>query len=221
MKNHAIQGAVATVGILFVGLIAGLTAGDLVFKALPGSSVLHPALGHVLIAAVPALAGMLGAGALWGDRMGRIAGAVDRRRMAVAGMLGFAPITIVLGVALGVGESALVSASGATVHRAFTLLFVPSAFLIAGVASWALGVGLRDRLWARGALWKVGGVAAITFLAANLAMETAGWVVGSPGAAERATMIVVLAVGAVSAGITGGAMLGALLDSRRQEEPAV
>jgi hypothetical protein len=211
LKNIAILSAFLTLLTLFGGLAIGLLAGDLVFHLIPGSSITNVKLGHAAMAALPALAGFLAGGALWGLQMGRLAGATNQRRMAWAGLLGFGPVTLVLAVGLGLAESALVEffgQAGQPIQRVFTLLFVPSAFLIAGTSSWAIGTGLRDRKLARQLFSQVGLVSAITFLVINLLMETLGWVVGAPGAAERATMLTVLALGNIGAALTGGAVLG-------------
>jgi hypothetical protein len=214
-----LRGALLTVLTLFGGLFIGLVSGDLVFHLIPGSSLTDVKLGHAAIAAIPAFAGFLAGGAAWGMQMGRLAGAYNPRRMAWAGTLGFGPITVALAAGLGVAEPFLVarlSAAGQPIHRAFTLLFVPSAFLIAGVSAWAIGKGLRDDRLAWSLLWRVGLVAAAAFLAVNLTMESLGWVVGAPGAAERATMVTVLAIGNICAALLGGAMMGWCLTSNRK-----
>lgn len=209
----AIQGAMLTILILFGGLFISLFTGDLVFRLIPGSSVENVKVGHAAIAAVPALAGLLAGGAAWGVYMGRLADASDARRMAVAGMVGFAPITIILAVGLGMGEPFILESIGGQtpIHRVFTLLFAPSAFLIAGVSAYAVGRGLRDEALAVSLFWRVGLAAAVTFLLVNLAMESLGWVVGAPGAAERATMITVTAAGNLGAALVGGGVLGLIL----------
>lgn len=220
MARTILKSAFLTVATLFGGLLLGLAAGDLVFRLIPGSSINNVQLGHALIAAAPALAGFLAGGAGWGVAMGRMAGVGRARRMAVAGMLGFGPITILLAAGLGLAEPALVDAFAGTapIHRVFTLLFVPSAFLIAGVSSFALGRGLRDGRLALSLFWQVGLAAGITFLLVNLAMESLGWIVGAPGAAERATMITVLAAGNLGAALVGGGVLGVIL---RQQAPVL
>src|SRR5258707_406520 len=83
--------------------------------------------------------GMLAGSALWGVWLGRLAGARDQLRMAAAGALGFAPITITLGLVLSLLEPVAVDRLGAQfpIARLFTLFFVPTAFLIAGVGAWA------------------------------------------------------------------------------------
>jgi hypothetical protein len=100
------------------------------------------------------------------------------------------------------------------IHRLFTLLFVPAAFLIAATSAWAISRGLKDNTLARSLFWQVGLVAAATFLIINLSMESLGWVVGAPGAAERATMVTVLILGDVSAALAGGALIGYRLAKR-------
>ncbi|MDX1664401.1 MAG: hypothetical protein R3272_11440 [Candidatus Promineifilaceae bacterium] len=218
-----IKGAFYTVATLFGGLLIGLLVGDLVFRLIPGSSVENVQIGHAAIAAIPALAGFLAGGAAWGIQMGRLAGVAPEgsRRMALAGMAGFAPITIVLALVLGVAEPFIVASfgtvgEGVPIHRVFTLLFVPSAFLIAGISAYAVGRTLGDGARARSLLWQVGLAAAAAFLLVNLTMEALGWVVGAPGAAERATMVTVMAAGNLAAALAGGAVLGARLAERRQ-----
>lgn len=218
----AVRGALLTIVTLFGGLLLGLVTGDLVFKVLPGHSLQNPDPVHVAIAALPALTGFLAGGAAWGAAMGRMAEIAETRRMAYAGMLGFAPITIVLAVGLSFIETLVETNFLALIpiHRLFTLLFVPAAFLIAGTASWAIGRGLREPRLAATLFWQVGFAAAGAFLAANLAMEAAGWVVGAPGAAQRATMVTVLAAGNLSAALSGGGVLGYRLETRRNNRKA-
>ena len=207
----ALRGALLTLLTLFGGLLAGLVVGDLVFHLIPGSSIQDVKLGHVAIAALPALLGFLAGGAAWGVQMGRLAGNTETRRLSLAGMLGFAPVTILLAIGLGLLEPAIVGylgARGQPVHRVFTLLFVPSAFIIAGVSAWVIGRGLGSPKLARSLFWQVGLTAALTFLVVNLIMESLGWVIGAPNAAERATMLTVLALGIITAALTSGAVMG-------------
>lgn len=220
MSYPALRGALLTVLTLFGGLLIGLIAGDLVFRLIPGSSVEDVRLGHAAIAAIPAMIGFLAGGAAWGVQMGRLADSEETRRMAAAGLLGFGPITISLALGLGIAEPTLVSRLDQPIHRIFTLLFVPSAFLIAGISSWALGKGLRDNKLAWSLFWRVGLAAAVVFLLVNLTLESLGWVVGASGAAERATMVTVLALGNISAALVGGGCLGRLLARRnRSNDP--
>ena len=219
----ALRGAFLTVLTLFGGLLAGLAAGDLVFHLIPGSSLEDVKLGHAAIAALPALVGFLAGGAAWGVQMGRLAGNTETRRLSLAGMLGFGPITILLAVGLGLAEPAIVGylgAFGQPVYRVFTLLFVPSAFIIAGVGAWVVGRGLGDPKLARNLFWQVGLTAALTFLVVNLMMESLGWVIGAPNAAKRLTMLTVLALGDFTAAITGGAVMGWKLTRKKDEKDA-
>lgn len=216
-----LRGAAYTVLTLFGGLLIGLLVGNLMFKVLPGSSVMDPAPLHIALAAVPALGGFLVGGAAWGRLMGRMAGSTEERRMAWAGLIGFAPITITLAVSLAIAEPYLLATTHLAMHRLFTVLFVLSAFFIAGTSAWALGWGLRDKALAQMLFWRIGLVAAATFLAVNLLMEAAGWVVGAPGAAERATMITVTAVGNLLAAIVAGGIMGRMVASRVTRHPVI
>lgn len=207
----ALRGAFLTVATLFGGLLAGLSLGDLVFHLIPGSSLEEVKLGHAAIAAVPALVGFAAGGAAWGVQMGRLAGNTETRRLSIAGMLGFGPVTILLAAGLGLAEPAIVGTMGAQglpIQRVFTLVFTPSAFIIAGVSAWAIGRAIGDPGLRRSLSWQVGLTAALTFLSVNLTMESLGWVIGAPQAAERATMVTVLALGNISAAISGGAVMG-------------
>jgi len=210
MNKIIFRSAWMTVLTLFGGLALGLIVGDITFHLIPGSSVENVNPGHAVIAAIPALIGFLTGGAAWGMQMGKLAGATEKRRLAWAGLLGFGPITLTLAIGLSVAEPPLVANFGATtgIHRIFTLLFVPSAFLIAGVSAWAIGRGLRDNALARSLFWKVGLSAGMTFLTINLIMEASGWVVGAPGAAERATMLTVMGLGNFGAALVGGGVMG-------------
>jgi hypothetical protein len=208
--------AILTLLPLFGGMLLGVVVGEVVFEALPGHSIINPSALQITLAAIPALTGLLSGSACWGVLMGRLGQSADRRRMAVAGILGFAPITLVLGLVLNTLEPIAVEQFGAQVpvHRLFTLLFVPTAFWIAGVSAWAIGLGLRNTPLAWALLWRVGLAAALAFLAVNLVMESLGWVVGAPRAAERFTMLTVLFAGNLGAALAGGAVLGWTLDTR-------
>lgn len=216
-RDAMIRGAALTVFWLFGGLAVGIGIGNLTFHLLPGTDPMHATPLQAGIAAIPFLAVMGATSGAWGTRMGRLAGNADRRRMAYSGMLAFPPITLVMAFALLGLEPIAVERIGGTVpiHRLFTMLFVPAAFLIAGVAAWVLSRGLRDPALARTLFWHVGLTAAIAFLVVNLTMESLGWVVGAPGAAERATMLVTMFAGDLVAAIAAGAVLGRALAARR------
>jgi hypothetical protein len=216
-RDAMVRGAWLTVAWLFGGLAAGIGVGNLTFRLLPGSDTLTFTPAQAGIAAVPFFLAMVAGSAAWGVSMGQLAGSADRRRMAYAGMLAFPPITLVTAFTLLGLEGFAVTRIGTLIpiHRLFTLLFVPAAFLIAGVAAWAIGRGLRDPVLARSLFWRVGLSAAAAFLVVNLAMQWLGWVVGGPGAAARATMLVTMFTGDLAAAIAGGAALGRALAARR------
>jgi hypothetical protein len=216
-RNPSIKGALLTVTTLFGGLLTGLTLGTIVFHVLPGHNVNEPSALHTAISAIPAFVGFLAGGAAWGTAMAGIAGESNNRRMAAAGLLGFAPITITLALALSFVELFITFGLFAQIpiQRLFTFLFVPAAFLIAGTSSFAIGQGLRNKGISIALFWQVGLVSAAAFLVVNITMEALGWVVGAPGAAERATMVTVLFAGNIGAALAGGALLGYRLDRFR------
>jgi hypothetical protein len=206
----AILGAALTALVLVGGLMGGLVGGSLIFHTLIEQA---PDLLTYGLAAIAFFGATLGGSALWGAGMARLARSPAARRAAWAGMLGFVPITFVLNIVLAVVEPVAVRAS-LPVHRLFTVLFVPSAFLIAGTSSLALGWAVG---WGRAApalALRVGLTAALAFLAVNLTMEALGWQIGAPGAEERGTMIMVLIVGNLGTALAGGAMLGLRLAQR-------
>jgi hypothetical protein len=206
----ATLGAALTMLVLAGGLIAGSIGGSFTFQALDGRV---PDSLTFTLAMLVFSASTLFSSALWGVGMARLARVPAPRRAALAGSLGFVPITLLLIFGLGAAEPIAVRAD-LPVHRLFTVLFVPSAFLIASTSSlvlaWALGRGRAAPALAL----RVGLTAALAFLAVNLGMEALGWQVGGPGAAERATMLTVLFVSNLGAALAGGAMLGMTLAQR-------
>jgi len=200
----AILGAALTALALDGGLMGGLIGGSLIFHSLIEKA---PDLLTYALAAIAFFGATLGGSALWGAGMARLARSPASRRAAWAGMLGFVPLTFVLNSLLAAVEPVAVRAN-LPVHRLFTVLFVPTASLIAGVSSLALGWALGWGQAAPALALRVGVTAALAFLAVNLGMEALGWQIGAPGAEERGTMITVLIVSNVGAALAGGAMLG-------------
>lgn len=212
-----LAGAVFTAVSLVGGLVLGIVVGNLVFNLLPGHNFPNPSPMAMAVAAVPALTGTFIGSAVWGVLMGRLAQASNWQRMALAGGLGFAPVSIGLAIALQVIEPIALREYGdwLPLHRLFTVLFVPTAFVIAGVSAWSLGLGLKDQALAWQLLWRVGLAAALAFLAVNLVLESLGWVVGAPRAAERFTMLTVMFISNLGAALAGGAVLGVRLASKQ------
>ncbi len=206
-----LRSAYTTVLTLFGGLLVGLLAGSLTFELIPGSSVNDVRLGHAAIAAIPAVIGIFAGGGSWGIQMGKIAKIENPRRLLWHGALGFGVIATILALSLGILEPVIVewfAEFNQPIHRVFTILFVSSAFLIGGISAWAIGLGIDDCQTARSLFWQVGLTTGLTFLIVNLTFEASGWVVGAPGAAQRATMLVVMSSGNLCAAITGGAVMG-------------
>jgi len=208
--HAAILGAVLTALALVGGLIFSFRVGSLTSEALEGRV---PSQYIIPLAAIVSSLVMLSASALWGLGMARLARIPASWRVALATIMGFVPTTILVAFGLAAAEP-LVFGGNLPVHRLFTLLFVPSAGLIAATSSLALGWALGWGRAAPGLALRVGLTAALAFLAVNLGMEALGWQVGGPGAAERATMLMVLFVSNLGAALAGGAMLGRTLAQR-------
>jgi hypothetical protein len=205
-----LRSGIQTVLCLFGGPSVGSLLASMTFNALPGHSNANL---RITLTMIPVIAGLLIGSALWGVQMGRLIQVAEDRRMAVVGVLGFAPITLGLGILLNVLEPVAVQQFGRQIpiHRLFTLLFVPAVFISAGVSAWAIGVGLRNMTLARSLSWRVGLAAALAFLIVNLVMEGLGWIVGAPRAAERLTMLTVVFAGNLGGALLGGAVLGWVL----------
>ncbi len=206
----AILGSALTALALDGGLMVSFMVGHVISQALEGR--LPSPLSFALTVIVSS-ASMLGGCAFWGVGMARLARIQVSKRAAWAGILGFLPITGLLALGLQTAES-IVFSINLPLHRLFTLLFVPSAGLIAGTSSLALGWALE---WGRAApalALRVGITAALAFLAVNLGMEVLGWQIGAPGAEERGTMITILIVSNLGTALAGGAMLGMTLTQR-------
>jgi len=203
----ATLGATLTVFGLVCGLMGGLIGGSFTFHGLIGKA--SDPLTYTL-AAIVFGTGILGGSALWGVGMSRLARSRALRRAAWASILGFVPITVVLNFGLLTIEPIAVRAE-LPVHRLFTVLFVPTAFLIAATSSLALAWALGQGRAAPAVALRVGSTAALAFLAVNLGMEALGWLIGAPGAEERGTMITVLIASNLGAALAGGALLGVTL----------
>lgn len=199
----AILGATLTVFALVGGLILSFMVGSLTSEVLEGRV---PSQYIIPLTTIVSSTVMLSGSALWGIGMARLARIPASWRVALAAILGFVPVTILVAFGLAAAEP-FVFGGNLPVHRLFTLLFVPSAGLIAGTSSLALGWALGWSRTAPGLALRVGLTAALAFLAVDLVMEALGWQVGGPGAAERTTMLTVLFAGNLGAALAGGAML--------------
>lgn len=207
----ALYGAVVTVTGLVGGLLLAIAAGNLIRSLVGGRT---PEWLGTALATLVALVALTAGAAAWGAYMGRLTAGADRQRMAWVGALGFVPVVLVAGFGLLALEPVALRHWGERVplYRLFTILFVPTAAIVAGVGAVALGLGLKSRAIARALAWRCALAAGLAFLAVDLTMEVSGWRVGAPGAAERLTMLTVLSVSALGAAIAAGAVIGALLN---------
>ena len=166
------------------------------------------------LAAIAALAIFALAARLWGRRISELSGVGDPARTGISTAFFVGIPLIVIGGGLAPLEPAAVriaSGQGLPIHAAYIGLFVPAALIVAAIGSFGLGRGLRDNhLGVR--LAKVAAPsAAAAFLLAALLMYALGWHVGGPGAARRATMLVVTAVSVTAAALAAGAAIGMTL----------
>ncbi len=194
-------------GSQFLGLLAGF--------ALNGLPMHLPEATRNLLSAIPVLALMFAGGAAWGRAMARISGSQETRRMSWAGALSFAPGVILAGIVLASLEVRLVERGGGPdlpIHLLFTLLFVPAAFIVAGLGSLSLGIAQRDWVLAGKLGFWSGLAAALAFLTVDVLMHFLGWRVGAPGAAQRATMLTVMLLGNLGAALVGGSVVGSRLE---------
>jgi hypothetical protein len=205
--RNALIGALGT-AITLLGTVAlAYVIGHFVTIALHDHVRLHEPL-QIGLSATAGLVAIASGGALWGIWMGQLAGYPVRRRMAWAGALGFAPITVLLAILLLLLELSGLEQFNLPLHRLFTLLFVPTVFLIASTGGLAIGLGLNNvRLGWRMAM-SAGLTGALTFLAVNLILDALGWRVGGPNAEERMTMLTVMFSGDLAAALTAGAVVG-------------
>lgn len=206
-----IRSALITPLYLIGSFFAGALIGNVIFSGLPG----HMADAvRVLLAALPTLVCVIGGGALWGRAMARLVKAGSVTRVMWAGALGYGPTVILVGLALTVLENLIVEQRRGPelpIHVVFTLLFVPAVFVVATAGAFALGVALqRPSSIARLALAS-GLAAGAMFFVVDILLDSVGYRVGAPGAAERATMVTVLMTGNIAASLAGGAVIGLLL----------
>jgi hypothetical protein len=207
LRRRTILSALATAACLFGGMLVALSIAIAVSN-LP----MHAPNQTLNLISVILLIGMLfAAGAAWGSAMAKIHSSINMRRMTYAGALSFAPAIVLAGLALSVLERVIVEGGEGPdlpVHQVFTLLFVPAAFSVA--ATGGLALGLAERNLRLGIQLAAGGglSAALAFLLIDLLMDSFGYRVGAPGAAERATMLTVMMAGNLAAALAGGGTLG-------------
>lgn len=213
-----LSGALLTTGYLFGGFAIGIGIGSIV--GTPGHGGV--ALARNVLAGVAALACMIVGGARWGRELARRTDAADVSRATRAGALSFGPSAIAAGLVLTLFEGIIVEqhrGPALPIHVVYGLLFVPAVFFVASSSVLVIGAGLRLRTTKRWQLALIcGTAAAAAHFVVYQAMDRAGWRIGAPDAARRATMIVVTSLGALAAAVAGGAALGFLLRAAGRQE---
>jgi len=164
---------------------------------------------------------LFASGGFWGRSIASITKSEEKRRMLWAGLLSYAPSIFLAVVTLGRLEVLLVERRAGPdlpVHIVFTLLFVPAAAIVAGAGGFAMGIAKKDVGLALQLGLSSGLVGGLCFLTVNILMDTLGWRVGAPRAAERATMLTVMMAGSLAAALGGGATIGYFLARQRKRE---
>lgn len=210
-RRRVLESAVVTPLCLLGGALIGGILGSIVHGGLPGHM---QEWSRILIAVPFALVGVLAGGALWGYLITRITGVGEPRRMMRAGALGYGLTALAVVLGLTLLEQIIVEQGrgpNLPIHNIFTLLFTPAAFLIACGGAFALGFAAQGFAFARRVGFASGLAAGATFLAVNLTMQALGWVVGAPGAAERATMLTVMFAGNFAAALVAGGVMSMML----------
>lgn len=207
--------AFMTAGYLFCGIALGMAIGFVVGTPQGAFHMVRNVTAGVL-----ALVCMTVTAVAWGRRLARSIGFADVRRAGWAGALSFGPTTVIAGLVLTFLEQRIVERGGGPalpIHIVYGMLFVAASFFVAAVSAWVIGVGLRFGavLQLRLAL-TTGFAAAGAYLLVYLMMDLAGWKVGAPDAAKRATMLVVTALASLAAALAGGAGLGTVIVRRRE-----
>jgi hypothetical protein len=207
-RDGIIAAAAITARDLLGGIVIAVALGSLA-DALP-----LPLVPRRVIDAVVALSVTLAAGRLWGKDMARLAHAPDPTVEGKLTALSVGPAIIAAGAVLAAIEPVAVAQAtraGYSIHFVYSVLFVPTAGIVAAVAAFALGVGIEGRRFATRLAANAGVVALVAFLAIDLLMYALGWQVGAPNAGRRATMLVVTLLSASAAAVAGGAAIGAML----------
>ena len=163
---------------------------------------------------VLAISILAGGGALWGLSLDRLHALGLGPRLAGATAVGFAGPVLALIFILGSLEPAAARILPLPIHRVFSVMFVPAAFLVTSLTGAAVGAALRDRALTIRLAFAGGLAAAIAFLAVNLVLDSLGFRVGAPFAAERATMLVTAFTGNAGAALAGGTLMGWILARR-------
>ncbi len=197
-------------GSLFLGVALGAAVNAL-------TPFLTPWLRTTLAAVVTVAVISVGA-TWWGRSIARLTPFADDRRVGRYAAAMVAPSIVAIGLTLSVLEPMLVGRGvfrGLPVHLVYAIVFVPATLVVGGLGGLAIGLGARDASLSVRLMRRTGVAAAAAFLIVDWLMNALGWRVGGPDAARRATMVVVTALGATAAALSGGAAIGFVLGTLR------
>jgi hypothetical protein len=221
MRPIIIRAAALTTRDIAGGLLLAAGAGT-VFDALATPLPVLPVLPRRILAAAIAIVVLFQAMKLWGRDMTRLAHQSGPGAISRGGAFFLAVLIGMTGFMLGVTEPFVVGRAalrGMQIHEVYMLLFVTVAWLVPTAGTYTLGRGLYRNGFATKLAAGSGIAAAAAFLAVALTMDALGWRVGAPGAAKRATMIVVTTLGLLAASAVAGGVVGMMI-SRVQGERA-
>lgn len=192
------------------GLALGLVTAGLLFESI---NVHVSGLVSGLVALPVLLVMLFGGGAAWGYAIARLVNG-EAKKLARAGALTYGGAVILVGIVLEL-LFGLISVVGRDmrlpIHVAFTIVFVPSAGIIAALCTRSLAGALGWEAMKSSLALYSGLAASVGFLVVNMIMLALGWQVGGPGAAERLTMITVMLTSNAGAALVGGAAMGWVL----------
>ena len=140
-----------------------------------------------------------------------------------AGLLSYTPSIFLAAIILRRLEVLLVEredGSDLPVRVVFTLLFVPTAVIVAGTSGFAIRVAKNDIGLVTRLTLGSGLIGGLCFLVVNIFMDTFGWCVGAPEAADRVTVLTVMIAGSLAAALDSGATIGYILAHQRNREEA-
>jgi len=208
--------ASTTVGYLVGGIVVAIAVGS----AIDALITHHWFLGGRILAGSAALTIFFGAARSWGRRMAELTGG-DRERAGRQAALFVGIPLIVVGGGLAPLEPVAVRIAagwGLPIHAAYLGLFVPATFIVAALGSFGLGRGLRDNQFGLRLASGAAPAAAVAFLFIASLMYVLGWRIGEPGAARRATMLVVSALSVAAAALAAGWALAMKLEKRPKSD---
>jgi hypothetical protein len=149
-------------------------------------------------------------GTLWANAIFKTLGISKSRKELITVGLGYGGSFALFGYGLELIEQYLfrrhlLNESGA--HLQFLISFSVAIFSVATITSLVIRAQVSKRLNKR-PNFITGGLAALTFVAVDLAFFLFGWQVGNPDFPQRSTMLIVMGLGITLSFLVGGTLTG-------------